>query len=129
MPSLNIKDYIIAGLSIALIGMWWSSNSLKDDLEDMTSERDKALLQVGVSDANNVSLSGVIQTQNRKIKALAVSKQKSLTELQRWKNKPEKVRYETIYKMIPADINKTEVSCEEIKNISNSLNTFDLNTL
>ena len=130
MPSFDIKDYMLLTLGIIILGLLWSLNNVQNELEDMTDARDKAKLEVGVGLANNVALRSAINAQNKRIRALRVVHANNLLELDKWKSKKPIIKYKTIYETVYKDRNITkEMSCEDIKKLSTSLDGFDLNGL
>ena len=130
MPSLNIKDYIIASLLVGMIGMWWSYSSevetLEDDKKTLKFERNLALTSIGVHKANETTLKGSIKTQNDKITALRVSNSTKRKELGEWKTKPPKIKYKTIYETIYKEASS---DCNDTKDMLDSVRTIDFNSL
>ena len=125
MPSLNIKDYMLLALGLIIAGMWWSNSELETALDGMTMERDNALIKIGTHLANETTLKASISSQNVEIESLEIDRVKNVKELEEWKNKPPKVKYEVVYKEFKGasnDCNDTKIFLDSISDINfNSL--------
>ena len=140
MPSLNIKDYIIMILITTMLGMWWSYDSeiaelekdkreLVEDKEDINNNLTTCNQSVGIHIANEVRLEASIKLQNEKIQSLKVSYDKKIKELEEWKKKPKSDKYKKLYDKLKELNLKTGEECENIKNLSDGLDGFSLDSL
>ena len=125
MPSLNIKDYMLLALGLIIAGMWWSNSELETALDDMTTARDNALIKIGIHLANETTLKASISSQNKKIKTLEIDRAKNVKELEEWKNKPPKVKYQVVYKEFKGASN----DCNDTKNFLDSISDIKFNSL
>ena len=117
----GIQSYIMAGLATTVIGGY-------SFMDNTISNRDITILQL---EKNNIVVEGnyntcidSLSTQNTKIENLRVDYNKSMVELHVWKNKPEKVKYEIIYEVIPSDVNLSSERCEDVKAVNRSMQSI-----
>ena len=74
------------------------------------------------------SLKSSLKSSNKIISDMQIDLETKDAELQEWRRKPTKARYETIYRDVVRDTNLTG-ECDEVKNIINSVSSINLNTL
>jgi len=123
---LGIQEYVIAGLATTLFGGWFVMDTKIDNRDATILKQQNEII---LSKANYNTCSSSLARQNIAIGNLRVDINESMIELETWKNKPEEVRYEVIYKTIPADINLSSERCEDVKSIVDSLSTIDYDNL
>lgn len=122
----GIRDYAIAGLSIAIVVLWgWTSieiGSLEDEVRILELEATELNMNI-------TSLKGGIDTQNSKIEKMKADREENLAELEIWKSKPAEIRYNTIYKKIPEYIDMRVENCEQTKTIIDAARSINFNEL
>ena len=122
---LQIKDYIIMALGLLLASTYFI---MEDKVTTIQEEKESIIKDIAVCEANRFSLTRVIEDMNKDIEIYKVDINKSVSELEEWKSKPEVIKYVNIYKTV-SDINISRSDCETYEDISNSFNGFSLNQL
>ena len=119
----GLMEYVSGGLALLLVGTGIYNkievSGLESDVSDAKLELSKCINQ---SNLYKMSL----DEQTKLIELVRVDYQGSLLELDKWRNKPEKVKYETVYVYIPkieykkGDCNDTKLLIDSIGNINYS---------
>lgn len=122
---LGIKDYGLLLLVAVVVSMGAYIDFNNRRYEAQLADKDKTILQTKVQ-ATLYKSSLDIQTV--KIQAIAVDYNKSIAELDMWKNKPAEVKYEVIYKYIPK-LQYVKGECNDTKELIDSINYIDYNLL
>ena len=97
-------------------------NGLNEEIVDLKVE-------VKECSMNNSLLKGAINSQNESIEGMRFNIDSKSKELSEWKNKPEKVRYNVIYKNIPTTISIEEEDCETTKETISAIRNINFNSL
>lgn len=77
--------------------------------------------------SDSASCQKAIDLQNLAIQGLSADYDKAKNELDEWKRKPPQVKYKTIYKRIPVEVNATRSDCKDIKGILNAVKEMEIN--
>ena len=119
----GVFKYTTIGLGVALglilITYQVRVSGLKTDVMELQME-------LQASEMNRFSLKSSIEDQNKAIDAMVVDMVAKDEEIEKWKNKPADVRYETVYKRLPADINLTKDDCETVRSVIGSIRGITL---
>ena len=122
-----ISKYLYATLGILLLMAYvWCRVSiveLKTDLKDTRRMLKNSQVKTSILTANNSSLKAIISSQNSKIEKYEIDINKSMRELEVWKNKPEKVRYKKVYIKVHSD------GCEDIKGVLDEVKNINFTDL
>lgn len=121
MPSLDIKDYALIGLSLIIAILLYANSSLKDDIEDLEVNIAKLNEKVGICKANNFTLNNAIEAQNKKLETLSLDYDEALEKYNKEKNKKSKI-IEKIVKVRSDD-------CSDIKDTIDAVRSIDYNSL
>ena len=97
-------------------------NGLNEEIVDLK-------IEVKECSMNNSLLKGAINSQNESIEGMRFSIDSKSKELAEWKNKPEKVRYNVIYKNIPTTISIEKEDCETTKETISAIRSINFNSL
>lgn len=120
-----INGYIYAaaaGLAIGYIVMTkMSLSDAETKIENLRTELLNAHNQMS-------SLKSSLKSSNKIIGDMQIDLETKDAELQEWRSKPAKIKYETIYRDVVRDTNLTG-ECDEVKSLINSVSTINLNTL
>ena len=118
---------VIAGT--ILVGSLFYNGVLKFRVDGLRD--DVVTLEVKLSEErmNNRVLKGSIKTQNDAIAAVSIDLAKKQKELDEWKNKPEKIRYNTIYKNLPLTLDIRKEDCETTKDAITTIRSIDFNAI
>lgn len=111
---LLVITTIAAGILIVLLGIsgafnWVQSNKIETlelDIKNKVSE-------IAIKDANNITLTSTIKSQNEKIEQIENSYNEKTKEFEIWKNKPPEIKYKEIIKNVEVKSNE----CKDIKSI------------
>lgn len=117
MPSLDIKSYVIAGLVVAMLGMWGTYkleiSSLKDNIGNLEDDKDDLMLSLGTCEANNAGLKMDILVVNQEIEEQRVDYE---SQILIWKNKEPAEKVITKWKTEYVEVNNSkEVDYEVCK--------------
>lgn len=119
MPTITDKIFLATSiilfilLSISASFNWVQSNKIEKlelDVKNKTAE-------IAVKDANNISLTSEIKSQNQKIEQIENNYIEKNKEFEIWKNKPTEVKYKEVIKNIEVKSNE----CKDIKNLINDI--------
>lgn len=119
MPTITDKIFLATSiilfilLSISASFNWVQSNKIEKlelDVKNKTAE-------IAVKDANNISLTSKIKSQNEKIEQIENNYVEKNKEFEIWKNKPAEVKYKEIIKNVEVKSNE----CKDIKSIINDI--------
>jgi molybdopterin biosynthesis enzyme len=122
----TMKDYIIAALAVAIISLQVMTSIEITNLEKaVISTR----LELTEARMNANTYKSVVETNNLRIGALGASLDAKKAELASWEDKPAEVRYRTIYKHLPSDINITKGTCETTKKVIDAIRHTDFNAI
>lgn len=121
---LGVIGYVYAAIATIVLGGWVYYDGVVSSLERqvLTLER-----KVAVVSANSVTLKATIKDNNDRIAKQKIELDIRTAELGEWKNKPEKVRYETIYKYIPEWVDVRREDCETTKSVIDAARNTDFN--
>lgn len=122
----GVTKYAYAAIVTIVLGGWVYYDGVVNSLEKqvLTLER-----KVAVMSANSVTLKATIKDNNDRIAKQKIELDIRITELGEWKNKPEKVRYETIYKHVPEWVDVRREDCETTKSVIDAARNTDFNRL
>lgn len=124
MPSTVTMMFIAGGaaLVIGYIAM------LKIDVSDLEDEMREMRTELVYAKSQVTTFKSSIAANNVIIEAQKLNIDVKNKELEEWKTKPPKVKYETIYRDVVKDSNLTG-ECDEVKKLINSVTDINLNTL
>lgn len=115
--------YTTIGLGIALGTLFiiyqLRVGGLKEDVLELQ-------LELRTSEMNYSTVKSSLKEQNGIIEILRVETDKKDDEIAKWKSLPPKVRYNVIYKTLPADINLTKDDCETTRRVIDSIRGLEL---
>jgi len=122
----NLFQYVSVILLVALIATSLFLNNKIDNLENNIKDIQLLLAQ---SQVKATTYKSALEKQNIYIENMKINLKKKNDELSEWKAKPEKIRYNVIYKTIPADTNLTRGNCDDTENVIDAIRTINLNDL
>lgn len=113
------KIYLIIMGIIVFLGIICGMyiNIQNDKIEKLQTELQLKTAEIAVKDANNISLTSTIKTQNEKIEQIENNYIEKNKEFEIWKNKPAEIKYKEIIKNVEVKSNE----CKDIKNIINDI--------
>jgi hypothetical protein len=120
---MNAYIYTALGaMALLYVGMSEiKKNNLVKEVKQLESD-------LAYSKFNNSQCLSSITKQNKDIDSYKLDLETKRKELDEWKSKPTKVRYETIYRDVIKDNNLTG-ECDEVKDIINNVSSINLNSL
>lgn len=118
------REGLIAILALAI---WLISIHYKSEISDRdaTIKQDKETLLVYIKD--EAVCKNTLYSQTLQITANQIDLDKKTKDLNDWKSKPEKVRYETIYKDKIMEVKSND--CNDTKKSIDYIRTIDFNSL
>jgi len=123
---MGVQMYAIGGLMVALIVLKGWTGVVISDLEEEVTQLTTELVVVN---NNATRLRNSIAVQNTAIDKLTLDITTRSIELEEWRNKPAEIRYNTIYKEIPAYVDMRKESCENTKAIIDVARNYDFNAI
>lgn len=129
MSSINITPYVIGFLVIVLLIYFgyqeYKIDRLKLDKKQLILDIDRLKLDKLLKEEEAQKCFKAIENQNKEIEFVERMRADALADLEKWKNKPPKVRYEVIYKTIgePSD------ECNDTKSVLDAVRSLDPNGL
>ena len=118
---------VIAGT--ILVGSLFYNGILKFEVNDLRDEVVTLEMKLNESSMNNQVLKGAIQTRNEVIEDYRLALAENQNELDEWKSRPEKVRYNTIYKNIPVNVDIRGEDCETTKRAIDAVRAINFNNI
>jgi hypothetical protein len=122
-----MNNYVIAAIGGILLALMVYSGALRFQVGNLRSEVVSLELALQAAEVNSVVLKGSISAQNEAIEAIVVELTTKETELEEWRNKPPVVRYNTIYKTIPSNVDIRRDDCETLRETINAIRTVNFN--
>jgi len=86
--------------------------TLKADIHELTANVQEMTIRASVCATEALTLQATIDSSNARLKVATASVAANNAKLKAWREKPPEVRYNTIYKMIPAKVRSNKDSCE-----------------
>lgn len=120
---------LLAIAGTILVGSLFYNGVLKFKVDGLRDEVGVLEMKLNEERMNNNVLKGSIKTQNDAIAATSIALDKKQKELDEWKNKPEKIRYNTIYKNLPLTIDIRKEDCETTKDAITAIRSIDFNAI
>ena len=127
MPTLDIKSYVIAGLAVAILGLWGTYqmqvNSLEDRVAELKSDKKDLMISLGTCEANNAGLKTDILAVNQEIEEQRVDYESQILV---WKNKEPAEKVITKWKTEYVEANNSkEVDYEVCKHNQSIFDAID----
>ena len=120
---------LLAIAGTILVGSLFYNGVLKFKVDGLRDEVGVLEMKLNEERMNNNVLKGSIKTQNDAIAAASITLDKKQKELDEWKNKPEKIRYNTIYKNLPLTIDIRKEDCETTKDAITAIRSINFNAI
>ena len=127
LARLSMYRNVVAGAVVIalLVGLYFYIHGLKKKIEELQSTLKDSYIEVANSKLEATRYKAALESQSSRIEALEVNKDKAERELAKWKEKPAKIRYNTIYKI--REVKSS--SCKDIKSTINSIRKINYKDL
>jgi len=120
------KNLIIAGVVVLLVAaLYFYIGSLKSQISQLRAELMDTKIALVQQKRQSELYKSSLDRQSDYIESIKVGREKALIDLQKWKNKPAKVKYKVIYKT--RDIKSND--CKDIKTLINGVRAIDFSSL
>ena len=122
----NLFQYLSAALGVAILALGSGYY-----IETTSLERDLALSQRDYADCK-IERNGFISAlefQSQEITELEVDYNSSIIDLEMWRSKPPDIKYKTVYKYIPQEVNLTRGECNDTKQLIGAIRHIDFSEL
>jgi cell division protein FtsL len=120
------KNAIIAGVvAILIISVPTYIYTLKKTIAELNMSILESRVELANEQRQSELFKSALDSQTKEIENLAVDKTKADMKLAEWKAKPDKIKYEVIYKI--REVKSDE--CEDIKNVIDSVRNLDYERL
>lgn len=120
---LGITEYIAMALGASLLALQLYTSSVIASLEADVAKAEKTLV---VSEINNSTLQKAIESANARVKLEHAKVLASKKEVEEWRNKPDVIKYKTLYKRIPEWVDVRKEDCETTKSVIAAVRDADL---
>lgn len=118
--------FIVALIFAAFAAVVFYINSLKSEIKDLETKNLKTENKLAHEKVQSILYESTLKAQNMQIRNNKVERQKRIKELNEWKSKPAKIRYQVIYKN--REVIKSN-DCKDINNTINNIRTIDFSSL
>ena len=120
------KNLIIAGVVFVIaVSLYFYISSLKSEISQLRAELMDTKISLVQQERQSELYKSSLDRQSDYIESIKAGREKALSDLQKWKNKPEKVKYKVIYKTREIKSN----DCKDIKAVIDGVRAIDFSSL